>query len=103
MKPTRDDPPRQPGCSIQLTQLGGGDLEIRVPCEASLASGASSLTDAERAVTALAMSRRSNGAIAAERGSTPRTIAKQLASAYQKLGISGRRELRAALRRQRAR
>jgi DNA-binding CsgD family transcriptional regulator len=89
--------------AIQLTRLSAEELEIRVPSEASLASRASNLTNAERAVIALAISGMSNDAIAARRRSSTRTVAKQLATAYQKLGLSGRRELRAGLLGQRTR
>jgi DNA-binding CsgD family transcriptional regulator len=55
------------------------------------------LTASERAVVVLALSGCSNAAIARRRGSTARTVANQLASVYRKLGISGRRELAAAV------
>ncbi len=63
---------------------------------ASLADWAS-LTDAERAVARLALEGHTNVAIAGQRGSSPRTVANQLASAYQKLGVSSRRQLLAAV------
>jgi DNA-binding NarL/FixJ family response regulator len=83
---------------IELTPYGDELLLIRVPSEASLAERAERLTPSERAVVALAVAGSSNGSIAALRGSSRRTIANQLAAAYEKLGLSGRRELRAKLR-----
>jgi DNA-binding CsgD family transcriptional regulator len=53
------------------------------------------LTKGERSVIDLALSGLTNAAIARQRRSSPRTIANQLAAAYQKLGVGGRRELRA--------
>jgi DNA-binding CsgD family transcriptional regulator len=90
------------GSGVELTPVGSEMLLIRVLTEESLAERAARLTPSERAVVALAVAGRSNGAIAAERGSSPRTIANQLATAYQKLGLSGRRELRAGLRGQKS-
>ena len=56
---------------------------------------AATLTPAERAVVALALEGCSNQEIARRRGASARTIANQLASAYRKLGVSGRAELAA--------
>lgn len=53
------------------------------------------LTAAERAVVALATDGHSNAAIAGRRGTNTRAVANQLASAYRKLRLSGRRERRA--------
>jgi DNA-binding CsgD family transcriptional regulator len=83
---------------VELTLVNEELLLIRVLTEDGLAEGAVRLTPSERAVVALAVAGHSNASIAAARGSSPRTIANQLASAYQKLGLSGRRELRAGLR-----
>jgi DNA-binding CsgD family transcriptional regulator len=57
------------------------------------------LTQAETEVLGLVSRGLSNKAIAQARGASPRTVANQLASVYAKLGISGRRELRAYLSR----
>jgi DNA-binding CsgD family transcriptional regulator len=84
---------------VELTLVNDELLLIRVLTEDSLAERTLRLTPSEQAVVALAVAGHSNGAIAAARGSSPRTIANQLAAAYQKLGLSGRRELRAGLRR----
>ena len=55
------------------------------------------LTSAERAVTKLVLSGKSNSEIARQRGTSPRTVANQLASLYRKLGVRSRRELSARL------
>jgi DNA-binding CsgD family transcriptional regulator len=59
------------------------------------APAANVLTEAEQAVTELVLDGFSNAAIARERRCSPRTIANQLSTVYRKLGICGRRELRA--------
>jgi DNA-binding CsgD family transcriptional regulator len=55
------------------------------------------LTRAEREVTALLVAGLSNAEIARRRGSSPRTVANQVASIFQKLGVSSRLELQAAI------
>jgi DNA-binding CsgD family transcriptional regulator len=52
------------------------------------------ITNAEHEVAMLAAAGLSNSLIAARRESSPNTVANLLTSAYRKLGISGRRELR---------
>jgi DNA-binding CsgD family transcriptional regulator len=53
------------------------------------------LTPAERHVALALLDGRSNAEIAALRGSSPRTIANQVASLYRKLGVGSRAELAA--------
>jgi DNA-binding CsgD family transcriptional regulator len=55
------------------------------------------LTAAENEVLACAAAGLSNAEIARRRGKSLRTIANQLASAYRKLGVSGRQEVLAQL------
>lgn len=55
------------------------------------------LTQAEEAVTRLLVEGHPHTRIAALRAASPRTVANQLASAFRKLGISGRAELLANL------
>lgn len=55
------------------------------------------LTASEREVLARAAAGESDEQIASARGSARRTVANQLRSAYEKLGIGSRRELRALL------
>jgi DNA-binding NarL/FixJ family response regulator len=54
---------------------------------------AAGLTQAERDVVAGLVSGRRMAAIARERGTSPRTVAQQIASIYRKIGVSSRREL----------
>ena len=56
-------------------------------------TGPAALTPAEAAVAELAVAGRSNREIARERGSSPRTVANQLANVFRKLGVGSRLEL----------
>jgi DNA-binding NarL/FixJ family response regulator len=68
----------------------GVDLAIaRLPA----ASVHASLSNAERAVVDGLLGGKRIAAIARERGTSPRTVAHQISSTYQKLGVSSRREL----------
>jgi DNA-binding NarL/FixJ family response regulator len=55
------------------------------------------LSDAEQAIVAAILGGKRIAAIARERGTSPRTVAHQITSMYQKLGVSSRRELLALL------
>lgn len=55
------------------------------------------LTPAERGVLELVLRGLSIAAVARHRGTSPRTVAHQLTSIYQRLGVRSRRELRARL------
>ncbi|MGH0037825.1 MAG: helix-turn-helix transcriptional regulator [Myxococcota bacterium] len=55
------------------------------------------LTEAEREAALLAVQGATNTAIAARRGTSERTVANQLASAFRKLGVHSRAELAATL------
>jgi DNA-binding CsgD family transcriptional regulator len=57
------------------------------------AAATSRLSDAERAIVTSIISGKRIGAIACERGTSPRTVCNQLASVYRKLGVSSRREV----------
>lgn len=57
------------------------------------ASVRASLSDAERAIVDGLLGGKRIAAIARERGTSPRTVAHQITSTYQKLGVSSRREL----------
>jgi DNA-binding CsgD family transcriptional regulator len=85
---------------LRITHLGDGLILLSLPAvrAASATSGRARLTGAEAEVAALAVRGLANRAIADARGSSQRTVANQLASIYAKLGISGRRELRALSR-----
>jgi DNA-binding CsgD family transcriptional regulator len=75
-----------------VTELCDGLVMISVTDEVC---SAQRLSEAEREVIQLALRGHSNRAIAVVRRCSGSTIANQLASAYHKLRISGRRELRA--------
>jgi DNA-binding CsgD family transcriptional regulator len=53
------------------------------------------LTDAERDVALAIFAGRSNAEIAVQRGTSPRTVANQVASLFAKLGLRSRSELAA--------
>ena len=57
--------------------------------------GMDCLTRSQRDVASRVLQGQSNAAIAAERGTSPRTIANQLAEIYSKFGVRSRREFRA--------
>jgi DNA-binding NarL/FixJ family response regulator len=61
-----------------------------------------SLTRAQRELARAVMRGKSNPEIAAERGTSPRTVANQLQAVYDKLGVRSRLELVRALRERRA-
>ena len=60
----------------------------------------SGLTEAEADVARLAVEGLSNKQIAVRRGTSPRTVANQMASLFRKLGLASRPELLARLRRE---
>jgi DNA-binding NarL/FixJ family response regulator len=79
-------------------KLGGGVRLLRMlTAPAVERDPIAALTPAERAVAELAVRGLSNAAIARKRRSSPRTVANQLATIYKKLGLGGRRELRARM------
>lgn len=80
---------RKLGLANRLSLVRGGD-ERRA---ADVASVLAELAPAEREVAALAVAGLSNAAIAALRGTAPRTIANQLARVYRKLGVGARAAL----------
>lgn len=89
---------RDDGAVVRLTFLGAGArmVLISVPADESNA-GLGALTRAEREIVRLAADGHSDRDIAALRGTTAATVSKQITSAYRKLRLSGRRELRARL------
>src|SRR5262245_61054841 len=94
----RAEGPESP-VSLRATPIGGALLLLSVPATRAPQLSPPDLTEAERDVALLAAAGFSNEDIAQKRRCRPRTIANQLAAAYRKLGISGRRELRARLAR----
>ncbi len=53
------------------------------------------LTDAERAIATAILAGASTAEIAGRRGTSPRTVANQLAAIYRKLGVQSRAEFAA--------
>lgn len=95
-EPLRSLPPES--ARVERWRLGDVDLAAIV-ADASDAREEvlGALTPAERAVVAHALDGHGTRAIAVMRGTTERTVANQLASAYRKLGVGSRRELSAKL------
>jgi DNA-binding CsgD family transcriptional regulator len=81
------------GAHRSLDTFAFGSFRVVSIDEALLAP----LSVAERAVVGLAVLGLSNQDIASRRGSSARTVANQLGSAYRKLGVSSRAELVARL------
>lgn len=86
---------------LRVTQLGDDLVLVSLPSPRANRSSSvrGELTAAEVEVASLAASGLSNTKIADVRQSSHRTVANQLASVYAKLGVAGRRELRARLAR----
>jgi DNA-binding CsgD family transcriptional regulator len=94
--------PSMAGDGARATPLADDLVLFTVEAPASAVPIASSapgpgLSPTEWEIVRLAMLGLSNPEIAGRRRSSPRTVANHLASAYRKLGVSGRRELRAFL------
>lgn len=70
-------------------------LEWRMAVPAH-AAGGTRLTEAEKDVVMLLLEGHSNATIATRRGTSARTVAKQVASAFGKIGVRSRPELFAA-------
>ncbi|HEX6273896.1 MAG TPA: helix-turn-helix transcriptional regulator [Polyangiaceae bacterium] len=80
----------------RVTHLTDTLVLLSVPIAEALESPeASVLTRSEHTVASLATRGFSDTEIARRRRCSPRTVANQLAAVYQKLGIKGRRELKA--------
>jgi DNA-binding NarL/FixJ family response regulator len=68
-------------------------LSFSVAPEGSRLDGVDGLSPSERDIVSRVFRGQSNGAIASARGTSPRTVANQLAAIYSKLGVRSRREL----------
>ena len=89
--------PAPPGLELRRFRLGEAELYVfSYPLEAEANPRLAALSPAQRAVVGLASQGLSNKEIAARRGSSPQTVAKQLSRAYQKLGINSRCQSRRA-------
>lgn len=106
MDQLRHPPSRRSGTSARATPrvpagLQSAELEIngvsyRVlshPIQAEPSRDADALTAAERDIAARLMAGASQADIACARGTSPRTVAKQIEVLYRKLGIGSRAEL----------
>jgi len=83
---------------VDLIELDGRELAVITLPVRPPRSLADALTAAEREVVEAVQAGHSNASIARARGTSPRTIANQLASIYAKLGIVSRHELSALTR-----
>jgi DNA-binding NarL/FixJ family response regulator len=87
----RRSPPRIAPPDLVALESTEGDLVVLtfpLSCEPAAA-----LTDAESHVLELLLDGRTNAEIAARRGTTPRTVANQVQSLFDKLGVRSRLEL----------
>lgn len=80
---------------LRATQVRLGDRPYVLLSFPKEVSGTDALTTAERQVVLAVLAGLSNAEVARLRGSSPRTIANQLARIYRKLGVSSRAELAA--------
>jgi DNA-binding NarL/FixJ family response regulator len=88
--------PAPRGLSARRVEMEGEELLVlSFPLPVLRAPGC--LTEAERAVALAAANGASTAEIAKARGRSPRTIAHQLDSIYEKLGVKNRLELTRAL------
>jgi DNA-binding CsgD family transcriptional regulator len=83
-----------PSCPCNLVALESDDgsfavLSFTLPDRAARAR----LSPAEAEVVRLVLAGQTNRSIATLRGTTPRTVANQIASIFRKLGVSSRLEL----------
>jgi DNA-binding CsgD family transcriptional regulator len=83
---------------IRASSLQVGDGKYVLLSFARSSSVADNLTPAERQVALAALAGLSTADIARMRGSSPRTVANQLATLFRKLGVSSRAELAASAR-----
>ncbi|HMR05656.1 MAG TPA: helix-turn-helix transcriptional regulator [Polyangiaceae bacterium] len=88
--------PKGPALRVMELRLGSEEL-VAISFPAADATVLDSLSSAEKEVVGLALANHSNAQIAEARGTSMRTVANQLASAFRKLGVSGRGELVALL------
>ncbi len=83
------------GLEVWSLEAGGDEFAL-VAWPSGRGAGAAeapALTPGEAAVASLAVTGLSNAGIARARGSSPRTVANQLASVFRKLGVASRLEL----------
>lgn len=83
-------PPR--GLYVLRIDIGGMVLAL-LSYEVSPAAHLPPFTDAERAVLSAVLEGKTNAQIAAERRTSARTVANQVAGLFRKLGVRSRAEL----------
>ena len=93
----RTKPPND--LEVELIELDGQELAVITLPARGERSLLEALSSAEREVLLAVDAGKSNAEIAALRQTSSRTVANQLASIYQKLGVSSRHELVALTRR----
>jgi DNA-binding CsgD family transcriptional regulator len=79
-------------------KLGGDEflaLSFPIPDAEPSSNVTVGLTPSEQEICSLVLLGHSNSDIARIRGTSPRTIANQIAAIYRKIGVGSRRELRA--------
>jgi len=84
-----------PPMGLRATRLAVGDEELVVFSFPVLPPELDALPPGEREVAVLVLGGLSNAEVAERRGTTARTVGKQLDAIYSKLGVRGRRELAA--------
>jgi len=83
-----------PPAGLVVFRIEVGELRFALlTYEISDAARRPPLTDAEREVLQAIVAGRTNGEIAAMRGTAPRTVANQVARVFQKLNVRSRAEL----------
>ncbi len=92
--PSRTDP--RPDARVVILEIEGEDLIVLShPINAHPSGLLDELTASERQVMGLVLDGWSQSQIAAERGTSPRTVAKQIECAYRRLGIGSKAALAA--------
>ena len=76
-----------------LTFVDGHSLYLMLSFATGPSRSPPELTSAERGVLRLLMDGKTNADIAAERGTSPRTVANQIAVLFRKFGVGSRIEL----------
>ena len=89
--------PPTPPPGLVAYELEPGRVLFVHPIEPPPETALRTLSPAEREVLRLVLDGRDNASIAAERGTSPRTTANQVASIFRKLRVSSRAELAAKL------
>jgi DNA-binding NarL/FixJ family response regulator len=95
--PTPPLPPDPPD-ALRVTRLALGEGNVVIfshPVEPTPGAELARLSPSERDVLRLLLAGHTNAEIATQRGTTPRTVVKQVDAVYRKLGVRSRAELAA--------